>query len=51
MIPFDQNVQYDPNGQVIATPQNPYALTFGTTYVYAQNQGIRGFIGLRYTLK
>ena len=49
--PFDQNVQTDPNGQVIATTQNPYALTFDTNYVYAQNQGIRGFFGLRYTLK
>ena len=49
--PFDQNVQYDGKGQVIPTPQNPYALTFDTTYVYAQNQGIRGFLGLRYTLK
>ena len=49
--PFDTNVQYDANGQVLATPQNPYALTFDTTYVYAQNQGIRGFFGLRYTLK
>ena len=49
--PFDTNVQYDANGQVLATPQNPYALTFDTSYVYAQNQGIRGFFGLRYTLK
>ena len=49
--PFDTNVQYGSNGQVLATPQNPYALTFDTTYVYAQNQGIRGFLGLRYTLK
>jgi outer membrane receptor for ferrienterochelin and colicins len=49
--PFDQNVQYNANGQVIATPQNPYALTFDTTYIYAQNQGIRAFFGLRYTLK
>ena len=49
--PFDQNVQTDNNGQVIATTQNPYALTFDTTYVYAQNQGIRGFFGLRYTIK
>lgn len=49
--PFDTNVQYDPNGQVIATPQNPYALTFDTSYVYAQNQGIRGFFGLRYNLR
>lgn len=49
--PFDTNVQYDANGQVVATPQNPYALTFDTTYVYAQNQGIRCFFGLRYNLK
>lgn len=48
--PFDQNVQYDSNGNVLATPQNPYGLTFDTTYVYAQNQGIRGFFGIRYTL-
>ena len=49
--PFDANVQYDANGQVLATPQNPYGLSFDTTYVYAQNQGIRGFFGLRYNLK
>jgi outer membrane receptor for ferrienterochelin and colicins len=49
--PFDNNVQYDATGQVLATAQNPYALTFDTSYVYAQNQGIRGFFGLRYTLK
>jgi outer membrane receptor for ferrienterochelin and colicins len=49
--PFDTNVQYNANGQVIPTPQNPYALTFDTSYVYAQNQGIRGFFGLRYTLQ
>ena len=48
--PFDQNVTYDANGQVLATPQNPYGLTFDTTYIYAQNQGSRGFFGLRYTL-
>ena len=48
--PFDTNVEYDGNGKVLATPQNPYGLTFDTTYVYAQNQGIRIFFGLRYTL-
>lgn len=48
--PFDQNVSYDTNGNVMATPSNPYALTFDPTYVYAPNQGIRGFLGLRYTL-
>lgn len=49
--PFDKNVQFDGNGQVLATPQNPYGLTFDTTYVYAQNMGIRAFLGIRYKLK
>lgn len=49
--PFDQNVQHDANGNVVATPDNPYALTFDPSYVYGPNQGIRGFLGLRYTLK
>ena len=48
--PFDNNVQYDPNGKVLVTPDNPYGLTFDTTYVYGPNQGIRGFFGLRYNL-
>ncbi|HQF48193.1 MAG TPA: TonB-dependent receptor [Flavobacterium alvei] len=46
--PFDKNVQYDSNGKVLVTPDNPYGLTFDTTYVYGPNQGIRGFFGLRY---
>jgi outer membrane receptor for ferrienterochelin and colicins len=48
--PFDENVEYDANGNVLATPSNPYALTFDPGYVYAPNQGIRGFLGFRYTL-
>ena len=49
--PFDKNVQFDGNGNVIATAENPYALTFDPAYVYAPNQGIRGFLGIRYNLK
>ena len=61
--PFDKNVQISdgtsvgihgkvvPQGQVVDTPDNPYGLTFDTTYVYGQNQTIRGFFGLRYTLR
>ena len=49
--PFDKNVQYDTNGNVQATPDNPYALTFDPGYVYGPNQGIRSFFGLRYSLK
>lgn len=46
--PFDQNVEFDANGDVIATDQNPFALTFDPTYVYGPNQGLRFFFGLRY---
>jgi outer membrane receptor for ferrienterochelin and colicins len=48
--PFDKNVQYDSNGQALITPDNPYGLTFDTSYVYGSNQGIRSFLGLRYNL-
>ncbi|KQC30422.1 TonB-dependent receptor [Flagellimonas eckloniae] len=48
--PFDQNVQFDPQGNVVVTADNPYALTFDPSYVYGPNQGIRGFFGLRYTV-
>lgn len=48
--PFDQNVQFDSQGNVLATPDNPFALTFDANYVYGPNQGVRGFFGLRYTL-
>lgn len=37
--PFDKNVN---------SPDNPNGYTFDPTYVYASNQGIRGFIGIRY---
>lgn len=49
--PFDKNVQFDSNGIPIATADNPYALTFDPAYVYGPNQGIRYFLGIRYTLK
>ena len=48
--PFDKNVTFDANGDVVATTGNPYALTFDPSYVYGPNQGIRGFFGLRYRL-
>ncbi|PZX54146.1 TonB-dependent receptor [Algoriphagus chordae] len=48
--PFDKNVAFAPDGSVIPTPDNPHALTFDPTYVYAPNQGIRGFLGLRFTV-
>jgi outer membrane receptor for ferrienterochelin and colicins len=49
--PFDKNVEYEANGQVKATPVNPFALTFDPTYVYAPNQGRRGFLGVRFNIK
>jgi outer membrane receptor for ferrienterochelin and colicins len=49
--PFDKNVQYDASGGVIATPENPYALSFDPSYVFAPNQGIRMFGGVRYTVR
>lgn len=48
--PFDQQVVFDESGQAIATAENPYALTFDPSYVYAPNQGIRGFLGIRFIL-
>lgn len=48
--PFDNNVQFANNGDVVATADNPFALTFDPSYVYGPNQGIRGFIGMRYTV-
>lgn len=49
--PFDKQVEFDNNGQVIATPDNPNALTFDPSYVYGPNQGIRGFLGVRYSIQ
>lgn len=48
--PFDKQVTFDATGQVVPTPNNPYALTFDPSYVYAPNQGIRFFAGVRYNL-
>jgi outer membrane receptor for ferrienterochelin and colicins len=49
--PFDKRVTFDNNGKAVATPDNPYALTFDPNYVYAANQGLRGFAGIRYNLQ
>ncbi|WP_419213421.1 TonB-dependent receptor [Maribacter sp. X9] len=48
--PFDKEVTFDVNGNAVATTNNPYGLTFDPTYVYGPNQGIRSFVGLRYTI-
>lgn len=46
--PFDRGVAFGDDGQVIPTESNPNALSFDPSYVYAPNQGIRGFLGIRY---
>ena len=49
--PFDRNVDFNADGSVNPTEENPNALTFDPTYVYAANQGARGMLGVRFTLK
>jgi outer membrane receptor for ferrienterochelin and colicins len=40
---------FDPFDEQVA-PNDPDALTFDPSYVYASNQGIRAFLGVRFTL-
>ena len=49
--PFDKNVVFDEGGNAMVTPENPYGLTFDPTYIYGPNQGLRGFLGVRYSLR
>ncbi len=49
--PFDKQVNFDADGNALATSDNPQALVFDPSYVYASNVGRRLFVGLRYTLK
>lgn len=49
--PFDRGVDFASDGSVIPTTSNPNALTFDPTYMFASNQGIRGFLGLRFMLQ
>lgn len=46
--PFDREVTFAPDGSVVATADNPYALTFDPSYTFASNQGIHFFLGLRH---
>lgn len=48
--PFDKQVEYDNNGHIMQTQENPYALSFDPTYVYGPNQGRRVFLGFRLTV-
>jgi outer membrane receptor for ferrienterochelin and colicins len=57
--PFDKRLDYDgdgkidvdANGKIPSTSENPYALTFDPSYVYAPNQGLRFFAGIRVNVK
>ena len=49
--PFDRGVTFDAAGDPVATPDNPGALVFDPSYVYASNVGRRAFLGARLTLK
>lgn len=49
--PFDKEVEFGNTGQVIATPNNPNALSFDPSYMYYSNQGRNGFLGIRYHIK
>jgi outer membrane receptor for ferrienterochelin and colicins len=46
--PFDREVQFASDGSVLPSPYNPNALSFDPTYLFAPNQGIRGFLGIRF---
>ena len=48
--PFDNGVSFDGEGNALSTQNNPFALTFDPSYVYASNQGVRLFFGLRWKL-
>ena len=48
--PFDRDVTFAPDGSVVPTANNPYGLTFDPTYVFAPNQGMRLFLGVRFHL-
>ncbi len=49
--PFDKDVTFDSEGQALATTNNPNALTFDPTYVFAPNQGVRFFLGVRFFMQ
>lgn len=48
--PFDRGVNFDENGEAIADANNPNALTFDPSYVYAPNQGRRYYFSVKYSI-
>ena len=47
----DGDVDVDANGKVLVTAENPYGLTFDPSYIYAPNQGLRVFAGIRWKVR
>jgi outer membrane receptor for ferrienterochelin and colicins len=45
--PFDKQVTFNSNGEAVSSANNPHALTFDPSYIFAPNQGIRFFVGFR----
>lgn len=48
--PFNKLVEFDAEGKALATAENPNAMTFDPSYVFAANQGFRVFLGFRLNL-
>ena len=49
--PFNKKLEYDNSGKILSTAENPYALSFDPAYIYAPNQGLRLFTGIRFNLR
>jgi len=57
--PFDRKIDYngdgaadtDASGAILVTAENPYGLSFDPSYIYAPNQGLRVFAGMRVKIK
>jgi outer membrane receptor for ferrienterochelin and colicins len=48
--PFDKSIEYDSQGNILSTIENPYGLSFDPSYVFAPNQGRKLFLGIRFSL-
>lgn len=48
--PFDREVSFDNQGRALPSANNPYALTFDPSYVYASNQGRNFYAGLSFRI-
>lgn len=49
--PFDKQVKFDNTGNPIPTPDNPYGLTFDTSYIYAPLLGRQLVIELNWQIE